>query len=78
MPDELAATVLGICYGLVTDEVRGFAGFDPAVEVGETAGATEKLVTFRGALENPFGGRVAGRRWAREGHTNFYETHPKG
>ena len=48
LPDELAATVLSVCQGFVTDEIRGFAGFDPAVPVPADAGPTDQLVAFLG------------------------------
>lgn len=48
LPEELAALVLGICHGFVTDEIRGFAGFDPAVPVSADASSTTKLVAFLG------------------------------
>jgi uncharacterized protein (TIGR03086 family) len=48
LPEELAALVLGICQGFVTDEIRGFAGFSPAVAVSDAASSTTKLVAFLG------------------------------
>jgi uncharacterized protein (TIGR03086 family) len=48
LPDALAATVLAVCQGIVTDDIRTFAGFDPAVPVGAAAGPTEQLVAFLG------------------------------
>ncbi len=48
LPDELAATVLAVCEGIVTDDIRAFAGFDPAVPVAGDASATDKLVAFLG------------------------------
>ena len=48
LPDELAATRLSVCQGFVTDEIRGFAGFDPAVPVAADAGPTDQLVAFLG------------------------------
>jgi uncharacterized protein (TIGR03086 family) len=48
LPEELAAVVLGICHGFVTDEIRGFAGFHPAVDVADDADSTTKLVAFLG------------------------------
>ena len=48
LPDDLAATVLAVCQGFITEEVRGFAGFDAAVTVGPDATATEQMVAFLG------------------------------
>lgn len=48
LPDDLASLVLEICQGFVTDEIRTFAGFDPAVTVPADASATTKLVAFLG------------------------------
>ncbi len=48
LPGELADFVLGICQGFVTDEIRGFAGFHPAVAVPADASSTTKLVAFLG------------------------------
>ena len=48
LPDELAATVLSVCQGFLTDEMRTFAGFDPAVPVAAAAGPTDQLVAFLG------------------------------
>jgi uncharacterized protein (TIGR03086 family) len=48
LPDELAGFVLGIARGFITDEIRSFAGFDPAVEVGEGSDSTVQLVAFLG------------------------------
>ena len=48
LPDELAATVLSVCQGFLTDEMRTFAGFDPAVPVPADAGPTDQLVAFLG------------------------------
>ncbi len=48
LPAELAAVVLGLCKQIVTDEVRGFAGFAPAVAVADDADATTQLVAFLG------------------------------
>ena len=48
LPADLAAVVLGLCTQIVTDEVRGFAGFDPAVAVADDADPTTQLVAFLG------------------------------
>ena len=48
LPDEVAATALAACQGIVTDEIRKFAGFDPAVPVPGDAGPTDQLVAFLG------------------------------
>jgi uncharacterized protein (TIGR03086 family) len=48
LPDELAATILAIAQGFVSDAIRGFAGFDPPVPVAGDAGPTDQLVAFLG------------------------------
>lgn len=48
LPDDLAATVLALCEGFLTDELRAFAGFDAAIPVGGSATPTEQLVAFLG------------------------------
>ena len=48
LPADLAAMVLGICRGFITDEVRGFAGFAPAVNVADDADPTTQLAAFLG------------------------------
>jgi uncharacterized protein (TIGR03086 family) len=48
LPADLAGVILGICRGLVTDDIRGFAGFAPAVEVDPDASPTHQLVAFLG------------------------------
>jgi len=48
LPDALAATVLAVSRGFVSDDIRKFAGFDPVVPVGPDAGPTEQLVAFLG------------------------------
>jgi uncharacterized protein (TIGR03086 family) len=48
LPDALAATVLAVSRGFVSDEIRTFAGFDPIVSVGADAGPTDQLVAFLG------------------------------
>jgi uncharacterized protein (TIGR03086 family) len=46
LPDELAAVVLAAAQASVSDQVRAFAGIDPAVPAPAGAGATEQLVAF--------------------------------
>jgi uncharacterized protein (TIGR03086 family) len=48
LPAELATLLLGICQGFITDEIRSFAGFAPAVPVAADASATHQLVAFLG------------------------------
>lgn len=48
LPDDLAATALAVCQDIVTDEVRGFAGFEPEVPVGGDATPTSRLAAFLG------------------------------
>jgi uncharacterized protein (TIGR03086 family) len=48
LPVELAGLILGICQGFITDEVRGFAGFAPAVTLSADANPTHQLVAFLG------------------------------
>ena len=48
LPADLAEVVLGLCHNIVTDDVRGIAGFDPAIEVANDADATTRLVAFLG------------------------------
>lgn len=48
LPPELADLVLHLCRGLLTDEIRSFAGFAPAVDPGPNAGPTDRLVAFQG------------------------------
>ncbi|HEV7523760.1 MAG TPA: TIGR03086 family metal-binding protein [Acidimicrobiia bacterium] len=48
LPDELAKFVLGCCEEIVTDQLRGFAGIDPAVSVAADANPTQRLVAFLG------------------------------
>jgi uncharacterized protein (TIGR03086 family) len=48
LPDALAVTVLAACRGVVSDEIRSFAGFDPAVPVAADAAPTDQLVAFLG------------------------------
>ena len=48
LPDEVAAAALAACRGIVTDDIRKFAGFDPAVPVTRDANPTDQLVAFLG------------------------------
>jgi uncharacterized protein (TIGR03086 family) len=48
LPDDLAAMVLAVGQGFITEEIRGFAGFDPPVPVGDEARPTAQLVAFLG------------------------------
>ena len=48
LPTELAAMILGICQGFVTDEIRQGAGFLPPVPVPDAASPTAQLVAFLG------------------------------
>ena len=48
LPDALAAKVLAVSRGFVSDDIRKFAGFDPAVPVGSDASPTDQLVAFLG------------------------------
>ena len=48
LPDELAEQVLAACQMIVTDDVRGYAGFAAAVEPPAGASATLRLVSFLG------------------------------
>lgn len=48
LPADLAHLILGVCKGFVTDEIRAFAGFAPAVTVGADASPTHQLVAFLG------------------------------
>jgi Mycothiol maleylpyruvate isomerase N-terminal domain len=48
LPDDLAATVLGVGQGFVTEQIRAFAGFDPPVPVASDASPTDQLVAFLG------------------------------
>jgi uncharacterized protein (TIGR03086 family) len=50
LPDDVAAMVLGVCQSFVTDEIRGFAGFDPAVAMDDNATPTQKMVAFLGRM----------------------------
>jgi uncharacterized protein (TIGR03086 family) len=48
LPDELAATVLSVGQGFITDDLRERAGFDAPVPVPRDAGPTDQLVAFLG------------------------------
>jgi len=48
LPDALAATVLAVSRGFVSDDIRTFAGFDPIVLIDPDAGPTDQLVAFLG------------------------------
>lgn len=48
LPDDLAGLILGICQGIISDDVRKFAGFSPAATVGANATPTQQLVAFLG------------------------------
>jgi uncharacterized protein (TIGR03086 family) len=48
LPDDLAAMVLAAAQASVNDQVRAFAGIDPAVPAPAGASATEQLVAFLG------------------------------
>lgn len=48
LPADLAVMVLGLCKQVVTDEVRGFAGFAPAIAVADDADPTTQLIAFLG------------------------------
>lgn len=48
LPDDLAAHTLAVSNGVITDEARKFAGFDPAIDVPASASSTDKLVAFLG------------------------------
>jgi uncharacterized protein (TIGR03086 family) len=48
LPEELAATVLAVGQGFITDDLRKRVGIDPPVPVAPDAGPTEQLVAFLG------------------------------
>jgi uncharacterized protein (TIGR03086 family) len=48
LPDEVAGAALAACQGIVTDDIRTFAGFDPAVSISGDANPTDRLVAFLG------------------------------
>lgn len=47
LPPELATTVLGLCQGFITDDLRQSAGFDPAIATKST-NPTDRLAAFLG------------------------------
>ncbi len=47
LPPELATTVLGLCEGFVTDDLRASAGFDPAITT-KSSNPTDQLAAFLG------------------------------
>jgi uncharacterized protein (TIGR03086 family) len=47
-PDALAETLVVVAAGLVSDEIRQAAGFDPPVPVPADAGPTDRFVAFLG------------------------------
>jgi uncharacterized protein (TIGR03086 family) len=47
-PEPLAEYVLGLARATIRPELRGRAGFDEPVAVGEEAGALDRLVAFTG------------------------------
>ncbi len=47
LPPELATTVLGLCEGFVTDDLRAAVGFDPAIATTST-NPTNQLAAFLG------------------------------
>lgn len=48
MPDGLAEYILSLVDGFITDDIRGFAGFDPAVPIDDHAMASHRLAAFLG------------------------------
>ncbi len=48
LPADLANTVLAVAQTFLNDDIRGFAGIDPAIEPGAGATPTEKLVAYLG------------------------------
>ena len=48
LPDEVAVAALAACQGIVNDDIRKFAGFDPAVSIAGDASPTEQLVAYLG------------------------------
>ena len=48
LPDEVAVAALAACQNIVTNDIRTFAGFDPAVHVAGDTGPTDQLVAFLG------------------------------
>ncbi len=48
LPDAVAAAALACANQIVSDEIRGFAGFAPAVSIADDASPTDRLVAFLG------------------------------
>jgi uncharacterized protein (TIGR03086 family) len=48
LPDSVAAAAVACANQIVSDEIRGFAGFAPAVPVAADASPTDQLVAFLG------------------------------
>ena len=48
LPDDLATFVLEIARGIVSDDIRSFAGIYPAVAIADGASPTDQLVAFLG------------------------------
>jgi uncharacterized protein (TIGR03086 family) len=48
LPDAVAVAALACSRQIVTEQSRGFAGFDPPVSVGADASPTEQLVAYLG------------------------------
>ena len=48
LPDDLAATVLAVGQGFVTDQIRSLVGIDPPITLADDASPTEQLVAFMG------------------------------
>ncbi len=48
LPEDVATAALALCRGIVTDDVRSFAGFDAEVPVADDASATDQLAAFLG------------------------------
>jgi hypothetical protein len=48
LPEELAATILGVAEGFVGPQLRQAVGIGPPVPVPDDASATDRLVAFMG------------------------------
>jgi uncharacterized protein (TIGR03086 family) len=48
LPDTVAIAALACANQIVSDEIRGFAGFSPAISTGPDASPTDQLVAFLG------------------------------
>jgi len=48
LPEDLAATVLAVGQGFITDGLRARVGIDPAITVADDASPTDQLVAFLG------------------------------